>query len=357
VSPAVMEYLAMVTPIWPKAYREKVGSETFSHAPIGTGPYTITKVDGTTEIDLERYDGYYADSPKGRAAIRYIKIHEVPDATTELTELLGGRADWIWGYNADQYDKIARVPDLKALRFGIMRVHFLTIDAAGRTGADNPLTKPKVRQAIISAIDRATMAKQLVQGDSEVVDTPCFPSQFGCAVSAAVKYRYDPARAKQLLAEAGYPNGFDTGLVSYNTPQINAALQSYLKAVGINLRIQQLQIGAAIQKAEAGEAPLYSGSWGSNSVNDISAFMPYFLGGGLDDYAHDADVRELLTKAGTTLDAEVRQKAYSDAIRIATERVDFIPLFSAVRYVAFSKQLSFQGFPDDLPRFYLSHWN
>jgi peptide/nickel transport system substrate-binding protein len=232
----------------------------------------------------------------------------------------------------------------------------MTIDAAGRTGADNPMTKLKVRQAIISAIDRGTMAKQLIQGDSKVIDTPCFPSQFGCDVAAAVKYPYDPARAKQLLAEAGYPNGFDTELVTYSPPAIAATVQNYLKAVGINLRIQQLQIGAAIQLAQSGKAPLYSGSWGSNSMNDISAFMPNWLGPGLDDYARDADVHSLLKKAGGTIDPELRRQAYSEAIRLATERVDFITLFSDVRYVAFSKQLNFQGFPDDVPRFYLSTW-
>lgn len=356
VSPAVMEYLAMVTPIWPKAYREKIGADAYARAPIGTGPYKITKVDGTTQIDMERYDGYYAGSPKGRPAIRYIKIHEVPDATTEMTELLGGRADWIWGYNADQFANISRVPNLQAVRFGTMRVYFMTIDGAGRTGAGNPLTKLKVRQAIISAIDRGTMAKQLIQGDSQVIDTPCFPSQFGCDVSAAVKYPYDPARAKQLLAEAGYPNGFDTELVSYLAPQIGSAIQNYLKAVGINVRIQQLQIGAVIQLAEAGKAPLYSGSWGSNSVNDTSAFMPYFLGGGLDDYAQDADVQSLLKQAGATIDPALRRKAFSEAIHLATDRVAFIPMFSDVRYVAFAKGLNFQGFPDDVPRFYLSSW-
>jgi peptide/nickel transport system substrate-binding protein len=356
VSPAVMEYLSMVTPIWPKAYREKVGADAYAQAPVGTGPYRITKVDGTTQIDLERYDGHYAGSPKGKPAIRYIKIHEVPDATTEMTELLGGKADWIWGYNADQFANIARMPNLDSVRFGTMRVYFMTIDGAGRTGADNPLTKLKVRQAVISAIDRATMAKQLIQGDSKVIDTPCFPSQFGCDVSAAVKYPYDPAKAKQLLAEAGYPNGFDTELVTYAPAQIAAALQNYLKAVGINMRIQQLQIGAAIQLAQAGKAPLYSGSWGSNSMNDISAFMPNWLGGDLNDYARDPDVHKLLKQAGGTVDPEQRRKVYSEAIRLATERVDFIPLFSDVRYVAFSKQLNFQGFPDDVPRFYLSTW-
>src|SRR5258705_13001620 len=239
MSPAVMEYLAMVTPIWPKAYREKIGADAYARAPIGTGPYKITKVDGITQIDMERYDGYYAGSPKGRPAIRYIKIHQVPDATTELTELLGGKADWIWGYNADQFANIARMPNLEAVRFGTMRVHFMTVDGAGRSGADNPLTKLKGRQPVISPIDRGTMAKQLIQGDSQGIDTPRFPSQFGCVLTVSVKYPYDPVRAKQLLNEAGYPNGFDTDLISYNTPQINAALQNYLKAIGINLRIQQ----------------------------------------------------------------------------------------------------------------------
>jgi peptide/nickel transport system substrate-binding protein len=356
VSPAVMQYLAMVTPIWPKAYREKIGADAYAQAPIGTGPYKITKVDGTTQIDMERYDGYYAGSPKGRPSIRYIKIHEVPDPTTEMTELLGGRADWIWGYNADQFANIARMPNLQALRFGTMRVHFMTIDAAGRTGADNPLTKLKVRQAIISAIDRGTMARQLIQGDSQVIDTPCFPAQFGCDVAAAVKYPYDPIRAKQLLAEAGYPNGFDTELMSYDLPQLGAAVQNYLKAVGINVRLQQLQIGAVIQMAEAGKTPLYEGSWGSNSINDVSAFMPYFLGGGLDDYARDADVQDLLKQAAASIDPELRRRAYSQAIHLATERVDFVPMFSGVRYVAFAKDLNFQGFQDDLPRFYLSSW-
>jgi peptide/nickel transport system substrate-binding protein len=356
VYPAALETLAMVTPIWPKAYREKVGADQYARAPIGTGPYKITKIDGTTEIDMERYDGYYADSPKGRPAIRHIKIHEVPDATTEMTELLGGRADWIWGFNSDQYANVARMPMLQALRSATMRVYFLTIDAAGRTGADNPLTKVKVRQAVLQAIDRATMAKQLIQGDSQVIDTPCFPAQFGCDTAAAVKYPYDPAKAKQLLAEAGYPNGFDTELVSYTAPQIGAAIQNYLKAVGINLRIQQLQVGAAVQMAEAGKAPLYAGSWGSNSINDTSAFMPYFLGGGLDDYAHDADVQKLLQQAGTSTDPALRRKAYSEAIHLATDRVDFIPLFNDARTIGFSKQLNFRTFADDLPRFYLSSW-
>jgi peptide/nickel transport system substrate-binding protein len=76
----------------------------------------------------------------------------------------------------------------------------------------------------------------------------------------------------------------------------------------------------------------------------------------LDDYARDAEVQNLLQKAGASADPEIRRNAFSEAIRLTTERAEFVPLFSHVRYVAHSKQLTFEGFQDDLPRFYLSTW-
>ncbi len=76
-----------------------------------------------------------------------------------------------------------------------------------------------MRQAIAYAIDRIAMAQQLVQGGSRVLDAACYPTQFGCDQASVMKYNYDPAHAKQLLADAGYPNGFDTELVTYVLPQ------------------------------------------------------------------------------------------------------------------------------------------
>jgi peptide/nickel transport system substrate-binding protein len=305
---------------------------------------------------MERYDGYYADSPKGKPPIRFIKIHEVPDAATEMAELLGGRADWIWDFSPDQYDSVAKMPNLQAVRAETMRVAYLSIDAAGRTGADNPLTKEKVRQAIAYALDRATMAKQLMQGGSRPLDAPCFPTQFGCDQAVAVHYPYDPAKAKQLLADAGYPNGFDTELVSYLLPQWEGAAQNYLRAVGINAHVTHLQVGAAVQRAIEGKAPLNFGSWGSYSINDVSAILPYFFTGGGNDYAHDPEVAKLVTAGGTTTDPDQRRKFYSDAIKLITERAEWLPMFTYVKTYGFSRQLNFKPYPDELPRFYLSSW-
>src|SRR2546423_14127578 len=116
--------------------------------------------------------------------------------------------------------------------------------AGGRGGADNPLTKLKVRQAVWHAIARQAIAEKLVTGGSRVPPAPCFPPQFGCDAEASVLYDYNPAKAKQLLAEAGYPDGFDVEVTTYILPQWASSVQNYLQAVGIRAQPQQQQAQA-----------------------------------------------------------------------------------------------------------------
>ena len=355
IFPAALEYMAMTLPIWPKAYRQRVGPQGFSQAPVGTGPYRITKVDGLSEIDLERNDSYF-DGPKGHPAIATILIHEVPDGTTEITEMLAGRADWIWQFNPDQFETISHVSTLQAIRAESMRIGYLSLDAAGRSGAGNPLTKLAVRQAVAHAIDRVTIARQLVQGGSRVLDAACYPTQFGCDQAVAAKYDYNPALAKKLLADAGYPNGFETELVSYVLPQYSAAIEGYLKAVGINARLSQLPVSEAVQRSVAGETPLYGGSWGSYSVNDVSAILPVFFDGGSNDYSRDPEVERLVKAGGSTTDADQRRSAYTAALRRISDQMYWLPVSTYVTTYAFSRQLNFKPYPDELPRFFLSTW-
>ncbi len=356
VFPAAIEYFAMVLPIYPKAYREKVGGAGYSQKPIGTGPYRITRINGSSEIALERFEDYYKESPKGRPAIKYLRINEVLDAAGELTAFISGQADWIWQYNPDQFDNLKALPGKTAIRAGSMRLGYLQLDAAGRTGKGNPLTKQKVRQAIFHAIDRNAIAHDLVQGDSHPVATPCYPTQFGCDAKVAVDYAYDPKQAKQLLAEAGFPNGFSTTLVTYLLPSFSAAIQNYLKVVGINLNIQQLQVGAEIQKVMAGETPINGGTWGSYSINDVSAILPYYFSGGPNDYARDPQVEADVKQGGLVMDPNQRLQHYASAIKRITEQAYWLPLYTSVTQYAFAKNLVFTPFPDELPRFYLCRW-
>ena len=355
-TPAALEYFALVIPIYPKTYREKVGPEGYAKAPVGAGPYKITRVEASVSIDFERFEDYWAGSPKGKPAIKKMNLRFVPDATTELTELLAGRTDWMWNMNPDQFDNVNKLPTLSAVRKESMRIGYMTLDAVGRSGADNPMTKLKVRHAVWHAIDRQAIADKLVTGGSRVPPAPCFPPQFGCDAEAAVLYDYNPAKAKQLLAEAGFPNGLDVELTSYVLPQWGAAVQNYLQAAGIRAKLNQLQTAALIQRAKAGELRMYLGSWGSYSINDVSAILPNFFDGGADDYARDPDVIKWLVEGGSSNDPEARKKAYSAAIHRITEQAYWVPLHTYVTAYGFSKQLDFTPYADELPRFYLAKW-
>ena len=355
-TPAALEFLALVGYIHPKAYREKAGPDDFPKAPVGSGPYRVTKVEAGKQIELERFEDYWESSPKGRPAIKRITVRFVPDAATEMTELLSGRADWIWNINPDQFENVGRVPTLQSTRKESMRIGFLAMDAAGRSGAGNPLTKLKVRQAIFHAIDRKALADKLVTGGSRVPTGPCYPGQFGCDPEAAVKYDYDPTKAKALLAEAGYPNGFDTELVTFVLPTWAAAVQNYLQAVGIRARISQIQVAAYIQRNWRGENPLGLGSWGSYSVNDVSAIMPNYFAFGNDDYTRDEQLKVLVEAGGATNDPIKRKAAYSAAIRIVTENAYWLPLHTYVTTYGFSRDLEFTPWADELPRFFWAKW-
>ena len=136
----------------------------------------------------------------------------------------------------------------------------------------------------------------------------------------------------------------------------SAAIQTYLQAVGIRAKITQLQVAAAIQKSWRGENPLYHGSWGSYSINDVSAIMPNYFNGGQDDYARDAELTALVAKGGESNDPEVRKKLYALAIKRETEQAYWLPLHTYVTTYGFSRDLDFTPWADELPRFFWARW-
>ena len=133
------------------------------------------------------------------------------------------------------------MPNLQVLSDETMRVGFLTINNNGTTPEAEPFKDERVRQAVNYAINRKGLAENLVRGGSQPVYAPCFRTQFGCDTSKVVKYPYDPAKAKALLAEAGYPNGFDTDLWAYRERDYAEAMIGDLRKVGIRARLHFVQ--------------------------------------------------------------------------------------------------------------------
>src|SRR5260221_8910853 len=110
-----------------------------------------------------------------------------------------------------------------------------------------------------------------------------------------------------MLAEAVSPNGFDTEIGPYVLPQYEGDIQTYLKAVGINARITHLTVTATIQRTLAGTTPMNLGSWGSYSINDVSAFLPFFFTGNDTDYSRDPTLKSLVEHGGASTNPDERR--------------------------------------------------
>jgi len=358
--PAAMEYFSGANPIYPKDYYAEVGPKGFGLKPIGTGPYKCVELDPGKKYVLVKNENYFADSPKGQPSIGKIVWRTIPEVNTKVAELMTGGLDWIWLVPKDQAQKLAQAPNLTVVAAETMRIAFLMMDAANRTeetlGIKNPFKELKVRQAVNYAINREAISKNLVGGQSRVVDSACFPTQFGCT-SDVMKYEYNPEKAKKLLAEAGYPDGFEVDLQGYRDRPYAEAMVGDLRAVGIKANLVMMQYSALREKTSAGKVQLNFQTWGSYSINDVSAIDSYFFLFDPMDMTRDPQVRDWINEGDSSIDPEVRKAAYAKALKRIAEQAYWVPMFTYVSNYCFSKDLNFVPNLDEVPRFYLAKWN
>jgi peptide/nickel transport system substrate-binding protein len=352
--PSAIEFLAGALPIYPNTYFARVGQEEFGKKPIGTGPYRLASQQGF-DFTLERFDGHYAGSPKGKPAIQTVRVRTIADPATQIAELLSGNIQWIWEVAPDQADRLDGRRGISVERAETMRITFLLLDVMGRTGA-SPLQNKQVRQAINHAIDRERLAKRLVGAAARVVEAPCYPSQVGCDASGVKPYAFDPARARALLTEAGFPNGFETA-INYNRSRPRAeAVQAMLQQVGIRATVTQMQPRASFDQWREGKTPIWYGEWGSFSINDASASISNFFKGGPNDGVRDAEITAWLNTADNAIDPAVRIANYRRAIEKISTEAFIVPLYTVVANYAFSDRLNHKAFADEIPRWYLYSW-
>jgi peptide/nickel transport system substrate-binding protein len=357
--PAAFEFLSGANPIYPKEYYSKVGTEGFGIKPIGTGPYKIVEVIPGQKIVMEKNENYFKDSPKGQPAISKIVWRTLPEINTQMAELMTGSLDWIYLVPPDQAARLARIPSLTVTPAETMRIGYLQFDATNRSGKEhgmeNPYAKLKVRQAINHAINKDSIAKNLLGGQSRAVYSACFPSQFGCEQDVK-KYKYDPAKAKELLTQAGYPNGFETTLYGYRNRPFAEAMIGDLAEVGIKAKLMIMKYAALREKARAGKAQMQFLTWGSYSINDVSAIVSHFFEFELDDLARDSAVRDMLVEADSSIDEAKRKQLYSDALKRIADQAYWCPMFTYVSNNCYSKDLNFTPYPDAVPRFFKASW-
>jgi peptide/nickel transport system substrate-binding protein len=353
--PLALEMLAGNLPIYPKAYYEKAGPSGMGVKPVGTGPYRLVELTPGSRFVLERFDGYYAESPKGRPAIKRVIVRIQPEANTQYAELSNGQLDWIWRVPPDAARNLSRRSNLEIKSVEILRFAYIAF-FPGFNDGKSPLADVRVRRALTYAVDRPAIIKAFVGGASQVLKTACNPLQFGCSTDV-VDYPYDPAKAKQLLAEAGYPNGFSIDLLSSSNPtsQVEAIVANFAK-VGVKANMVDQQFASALGAWRDGKYGMFMVNWGSYGIADASLATSPFFNGAQDDRAKDPELIKLLAEADTSVDPNVRKRDFAAALKRIADQAYWLPLWTFNITTAQSKDLEFSLDADEFARFYAARW-
>ena len=213
----------------PKKYVERVGEEGYRKAPVGAGPYKFVSFNPGVELVVEAFDGYWRKSP----SIKRIVFRSLPDETTRAAALKSGEVDLAMLLSGPTAQDIKRTP---GLRLAAPLLGIFWLDFPDQWDPKSPWADRRVRLAASLALDRQALNEAETLGLSRPVGNTV-PRDFEFALPVEPP-PYNPARARQLLAEAGYPNGFDGGELTPFPPynSMGETIQGWLQAVGIRTR-------------------------------------------------------------------------------------------------------------------------
>lgn len=320
---------------------------------IGAGPYRVVRFDPGVELVLERFDDYYGEAP----AIRNVVVRNLPDMGTQQAELMTGSINMMFNVPLDVARSLDARPDIDHLSGPDLRVAFIVLDAGGLADPGGPLTNLKVRQAMNHAVNKPEIAEFLMGGGaSQPIHTACHPVQFGCVQDVA-RYEYDPEQARALLAEAGYPDGFDLELWAYRERPVAEAVMADLEAVGININLRYVQLESLNQARANQDIAAYIGTWGSSGVADTALIARVHFSDTSDRHlSGDAQVVEWVLAAEETADQAVREELYRSAITRIAEQAYWVPLVSYSADYLVTSDLDFPLDDDGVPRLQNARW-
>ena len=358
--PAAFAYLSNAIFIMPSGHYDNAptkadGKKDFGAVKaIGTGPYKLVDVKAGEYVLWAKNEHYFKGGAKGQPQIGKIRFRTIKEMNTQLAELLTGGLDWIWDVPKDQALRLKDGGKVTVKNAKTLRVSYLAFDVDGDSG-QKFFTDKRIRMAVAHAINRESITKNLVGPASVVIHSACHPDQFGCTQDVK-KWKYDPAKAKALLKEAGYPNGFEFDIYAYRQREYTEAVIGDLAKVGIKAKLTFLQYRKLRDLVWKGQTPINHMTWGSGSVPDVSAITSHFFSNGRDDPAKDPKTKEALAVGDNSTDPAARRKAYSKALRIISSELYWLPMFTYAKYYAFSKNLDFKTTSDEIPRFYAAKW-
>ncbi|MGE0724507.1 MAG: ABC transporter substrate-binding protein [Alphaproteobacteria bacterium] len=321
----------------------------------GSGPYRVTQFRPGQMLRLERVANYRAGGPKGSPAIQTIEFRVIPDWSTQVSEVISGGLHWTYGVPEEIAAGAAATGQVKLLSGPSMRTFYVGLDATGKAPGAAPLADKRVRQALNHATDREGIVRNLIKGNSRVLDTPCDTVQFGCDKSAAVHYAYDPTKARALLAEAGATDVAFEFWTERDRPLVEAILAQW-NAVGVKSTMRFVQAANISQARRDGKIAAEFASAGSFGIPDAGAIIPDRLGPTGRNFTGDEELKKTVVAAVSTYDEAERKQHFSAAIRLATENAYWVPLWTDGQIFVMSPELEYTQPPDGMQRLYFARW-
>lgn len=304
----------------------EMGDEKFNENPIGSGPFVYKQWVRGDRVEFERFDDYWNRKP----AYSKLIIRVIGEISNRAIEVESGGVDIAIKIGTNDIANLESNPNAKIVRqmgFGQTWVGFNCTVA--------PFDNKLVRQAISYAVDRESIVKAVFGGTGSVSTGPISPAIWGYSADVP-KYEYDPAKAKQLLADAGYPNGLDIVITSSDSQQrmdIAEIMQNQLKEAGINMKVESFENSTYLDKIIEGSFQMYILGWTTTTGDaHYGLYEPFKTGGptwsNTARYSNPA-VDKLLDVGQQSTDQEARKAAYAEAQKLIVEDAPWIFLWDS----------------------------
>ena len=326
VSPAAVQHLGV----------------NFANHPVGTGPFKFVRWDRGDKIVLEANDAHWTGSP----SLNRIIFRSIPDNSVRLMELQQGRLHAMEFPNPDDLPIIRGDGGLELLMQPSLNVGYVAMNMD-----KPPFDNLKVRLAINHAINKADIIEHLYQGTAIPAKGPIPPTLWSYD-DTIEDYEYNPALAKQLLAEADYPDGFETTLWALPVPRpyipdgraLAEILQSELRHIGVEAKIVTYDWGTYLEKTDNGEHDMAMLGWISDA--DPDNFFYYLLSKthaekpafNIAFYRSD-EMQDVLERARTSTDRNERIELYQQAQAIFHRDAPWVPLAHAQQLLVVDRRV------------------
>lgn len=305
--------------------------------PIGTGPYKLVEWKQGEYAKLEANLDYFEGEPK----TKYVTMKVIPEPAQRTIALETGEIDVAYDISANDLAKIEENEDLKLLEAPSLSSWFLQFNIKHKY-FDNP----KVRQAIRYAIDYQDIVDNILYGSGKIAGSIIPPVSFGYQDVDVIEYNKE--KAKELLTEAGYPDGFDATLYVNDNQvrkEICQVIQSQLKEIGINVEVKVLEFATFIDKANQGEPDMGFYGWTTSTADADYTYYPLLHSSqhgapGNRSFIANDEIDKYIENARVSADKNVRMENYKNLENVLLELSPIAPLFYTNLNVGVSKNVN-----------------